>query len=218
MLSLRVCLLESSLGKEIGRGGNAIAYEIEGRGDVIAKRMPARKIKWERPIADALESVPGDVNVARVLGIERSGDDIIVIQARAPGRPLHDRAAGYDVWKEEIRRLASVPQGHYDKLVSDNVTLIKHGLMCDPSKPDNFFYDPSKGFTFIDMNLGDQLQSLLAPVVHTGSLYNRFKRRLVEDDMRDVSAIISKLGAAGDSCHGAREIFGLFENIRKSNR
>ena len=47
--------------------------------------------------------------------------------------------------------MANIPQEHYTKFVHDYMAILRNDVAVDPSKKGNFFYDPDKGFAFIDL-------------------------------------------------------------------
>ncbi len=55
-----------------------------------------------------------------------------------------------DYYISELERRSQASQEVYDKLVSDILGLLDHGLMIDP-KPLNFFYREDAGFNIIDV-------------------------------------------------------------------
>ena len=86
--------------------------------------------------------------------------DCYFIMDRAPGQELY-RNVTYSYGKtsaedinslfEYLEMMNNIPQEHYDKYVADYLAIRGNGIAVDPSKKGNFFYDPEKGFTFIDV-------------------------------------------------------------------
>ena len=48
--------------------------------------------------------------------------------------------------------MSKAPQRHFDKFVADTIKIIDAGVMVDFICEDNFFYDETVGFQFIDLN------------------------------------------------------------------
>lgn len=70
-----------------------------------------------------------------------------------------------------IQKLSNAPQSYFDKYVSDYLSIVKSGVMVDPSKKSNFFYDEKLGFSFIDLrnvmdNFNDKylIMEILSPI------------------------------------------------------
>lgn len=62
---------------------------------------------------------------------------------------------------EELEKRAEAPQAFYDKLVGDCLNLNTFGLAVDP-RPLNFFFDPSVGFTIIDVLKDNKIANKMA--------------------------------------------------------
>ena len=131
---------------------------------------------FDEIIEDLNDLSNNGVNVARILGyaITEYGkpfyngaryDSGFIVQDRAPGRELLDHhrvPVSFDPKRNtpENRQyvldycsmLRNAPQEHFDKFMSDLRKITDRKIMVDPSKLTNFFYDPAKGFTFIDLN------------------------------------------------------------------
>lgn len=97
-----------------------------------------------------------------------------IFQLRAKGEELYDDAImkKYYVWtqnnldnkylpgdidaKEYIicrtKFISEVPQKHFDKFISDIITLIDNDVLIDFMGKSNFFYEDSVGFQFIDID------------------------------------------------------------------
>ena len=112
------------------------------------------------------------VNVVPILGYmydEKSVSDSsssvytsgYIFQPKAPGSELWDSKklsmynptdTSIDYLITNIQTLANAPNSHYAKFVSDFKKIDESGIQIDPSKKENFFYDPEVGFSFIDLN------------------------------------------------------------------
>lgn len=96
-----------------------------------------------------------------------------IIMKRAKGAELYDDAVicRYQVWTQGqddvylksdinaaeyiVRRtheIARVPQAHFDRFVSDILTILKNDILIDFQGKSNFFYDEREGFQFIDLD------------------------------------------------------------------
>lgn len=194
------------LGRLVGSGGNNDVFEIEGNSRYIARVF---RSKWDgnlpmiTDLKQAIDTVPTAVNVARITSVGTLGDGrVIAVMERAPGLPVHNRYARYDQWHTQIASLSLVSPQHYSKLVEDRDTLFDHGLTIDPSKPDNIFYDPNLGFTYIDLSTtakGSEVPNwLVVPLLDTAAFYNRLRRKLTTEDLDHINKIISLLRQAGE--------------------
>lgn len=98
-----------------------------------------------------------------------------IIQLRAKGEELFDDAImkAYYVWARKnpdqvyfypnttdakayiltrTKEISEAPQSHFNKFVSDIMTLISHDILIDFMGKSNFFYDKACGFQFIDLD------------------------------------------------------------------
>lgn len=92
------------------------------------------------------------------------GDDsycsAMFVMDKAPGQELY-KGVSYSHLRTDpeatasllsyMDMLANAPQEHYTKFVHDYMAILRNDVAVDPSKKGNFFYDPDKGFTFIDL-------------------------------------------------------------------
>ncbi|MBE5738985.1 MAG: hypothetical protein E7354_04590 [Clostridiales bacterium] len=135
---------------------------------------------FDEIIEDLNDLSNNGVNVVRILGyaITEYGkpyynghryDSGFIVQEKAPGRELldpHKVPVSFDPARNnpENRQyvldyctmLREAPQEHFDKFMSDLRKITDRKIMVDPSKLTNFFYDPEKGFSFIDLNFRTQ--------------------------------------------------------------
>jgi hypothetical protein len=65
---------------------------------------------------------------------------------------LMDKAKGKDASILTQEEIDAIPQQHWDKFEADIRELSKKGIQTDLTKRSNFFYDPEKGFSFIDID------------------------------------------------------------------
>lgn len=74
------------------------------------------------------------------------------LQKRARGRDLYQQKMTQDEYMHQLQAVASMTPRQTEKFVSDWLKIEKAGLMIDPSKCENFFYD-NGNISFIDLNL-----------------------------------------------------------------
>ncbi len=85
-----------------------------------------------------------------------------------------ERAYGVEMDKIPLEEIVDIPQEQFDQFVKRVALIESNGLMIDPSKSSNFFYDPEKGFSFIDLAVrGDNPYSALDVKVLTTALVKR---------------------------------------------
>lgn len=93
-----------------------------------------------------------------------------IFQTRAKGEELYNDAAmsAFYVWTQSTRndipnggneyliartsRIATIPQAHFDKFISDIIALLDNDILIDFNGKSNFFYDDTAGFQFIDLD------------------------------------------------------------------
>ena len=93
------------------------------------------------------------VGVVPILAFQSDNGNGYIIQSRAKGSELYDRDkmddTDYVIGRVEL--LSNAPQEHYDKFVEDTIKIIDAGVLIDFIGKDNFFYDETMGFQFIDL-------------------------------------------------------------------
>lgn len=105
------------------------------------------------------------INIARTLDYRLiDGQKGYSLQERAIGTPLHNMVhwsvkkgqeefeIQKNAYSDRLSTLAEENQEIYDKFVHDWIAIQKSGITVDPSKPANFYYEPGKGITFIDLD------------------------------------------------------------------
>ena len=106
------------------------------------------------------------VNVVPILAFQSDDGNGYIIQSRAKGAELYDRHRMND--KEyvlgRVELLSHAPQEHFDKFIADIIEIIDAGVLIDCWGKDNFFYDETIGFQFIDMNAHDDYEYGLSDV------------------------------------------------------
>ena len=124
-------------------------------------------LKHLENIAETLLSLQAQgVNVVPILAFQSDNGNGYIIQSRAKGTELYDRdkvrALDKDYILERVELLSYVSQEHFDKFLSDTIKiLVDASIIVDFFGKDNFFYDETIGFQFIDLNS------------HTGNVYGR---------------------------------------------
>lgn len=94
------------------------------------------------------------VNVVPILAFQSENGDGCIIQQRAKGEELYDREKMNDKYYilRRVEFLSNAPQEHFDKFIADTIKIIDVGVLIDFMGKDNFFYDETIGFQFIDLN------------------------------------------------------------------
>jgi hypothetical protein len=162
------------------RGGNSKAFLIDGyavlkTGNIPlfdADKFPAGQVPYDIVIAKLQELKEQGVNVVPILGYSYDPERISRYGnteggghrfAYGKGYVIQPKADGIEMWDRNLMKekeyvmkrtqtFADAPQEHFDKFAADYRDITDAGIMIDPSKKSNFFYDKQKGFSFIDMN------------------------------------------------------------------
>ena len=94
------------------------------------------------------------VNVIPIVAFQSDDGNGYIIQQRAKGTELYDRDRLNDknYVLERVEFLSNAPQEHFDKFVTDAIKIMDAGVVIDSAGKDNFFYDATIGFQFIDLN------------------------------------------------------------------
>lgn len=207
------------LGALAGVGGNSKVYRIIGHPNLVMivsgstgfGGFSQDRLRLANVEIILYKKVPSSVNAPKVLEAGKISDYVGIVMERARGRPLHDRHAGLEVWRKDIRFLARTPKRHYHKLVEDYRILHSIGLELDPSKPDNIFYHREIGFSFIDLHKGRGFSSLSTPILFPFPFYSNLNSITVED-FNNIKLIVQKLREAGDSCDKGDEMIDDYLN------
>lgn len=191
------------LGDLIGKGGVSSCYNVKGHPDLVIvlrgrkKSSSSNYLKFANNIFLMHRRVPKGVNFDRIIAIGEKRGIVAKVEKKAQGSPLHDISnKDHLVWSNRLDELAKAKQKHYDKLIWDMKVLWQCGLMVDPSKADNIFYDKDFGFTIIDLNVGRWIGPLLVPFIWSPNLW-RFKNELSKKDAKNILMINDKLQRAG---------------------
>ena len=108
----------------------------------------------ERLAVTFLDLKAQGVNVVPILAFQSDDGNGYIIQLRAKGAELYDRdrVSDKEYIIERIDQLSNAPQVHLDKFVADAIKIMDAGAIVDFVGKDNFFYDETVGFQFIDLN------------------------------------------------------------------
>ncbi len=199
-------------GEVIGRGGNSVAFAVQDHPDLAliehggnsgySTGFSEKALAAQVGLIEKMRALPPEVNVARTLRAWGDNGKLFTLMERAKGAPVHVRNGSLEDWRGELEVLANAPVEHYRKLVEDARVLQERGFDVDPSKPDNFFYNPEEGFVFIDVGYnGVPLtvdQPLEVPIIYTSNLFNKFGNELDEQLKLQVKTILEKFEVARD--------------------
>lgn len=126
---------------------------------------------------------------------------------------IMERAEGKEMDKIPLEEIIHIPQYHFDDFVKKVSLIESHWLMIDPSKSSNFFYDPKKGFSLIDLAIReDNPYSVLNPKDLTVALTKRKNwSDPVEGDMikRVTDKILLALEKLPQKNEDSRKLAGL---------
>src|SRR3989339_419763 len=176
--------IEELRGDPIGAGGSSRAFEVKGHPDQVLLHLATGFFqKTPENIKQTLEEggevrrrmlmLPENVQVARIIEVFVEDGEYYELQERAAGKPLHERKEKTEEWLHRLQLLAQAPLEQYQKLIEDGRAISEVGLQMDPSKPDNIFYDPEKGFTYIDLVVPTKEAKTYSPVVQLIYGYSR---------------------------------------------
>jgi|GEM_PF-3014004 len=173
-----------------------------------------------------------------------------MLQERANGKPIHKTTSNREINMakteeeknqikmknvsgnlEELEVLNNVKQEQYDKFIKDWLNIKKCGLKVDPSKTDNFFYDKDQGFTFIDVDSGENINMLeteeskktfcneLMVVMINSSLY--YSMQMKDNDKKaveeKVAQFIPKISSSLEKNDISNKMFDEFMNDKYPN-
>lgn len=153
------------------KGGNKKCFLIGN--NALLKTNGINEEELKRVMDIEIELKKKGVNLVQTLEYQIYSEDIgtakeykrgYILQEKANGEPLHKTenilkmtsAQRSEVEAEYVNRLRELQneQGEfYDKFVSDWIEISKAGLMVDPSKTSNFYYEKGKQVNFIDLNI-----------------------------------------------------------------
>ena len=151
----------NQLGKNISAGGsNNLGVFDLGNGYVAKKTSHGFKddsiemLKYKDKIKSP--RISKTVQVKNMT--DKSGkESIYIVQQKSVGRPMSDMSV------DEIRKIPDIHKKNFEK---DLIELKNIGVTVDPSKMNNFIYNPNKGIQLIDLNVGDYL-SMPGKLEHT---------------------------------------------------
>jgi len=197
--------LSYQLGKCVAEGGSSHVYEILGSPHLLLKTIDSktRIVPVNVSVDAAIRTIKGqeklspDVNLARIVEAGVKNDCAAVVMLKAPGTLIYGNNMSYADWSARVTEFAQVDQRVYAKAVSDAKQIMQAGLAVDLF-PGNFFYDPEKGITFIDVNIGHSVPSLQVPFVLYPVLGVSKNNFVNEEDEENLDIITQKLIVAGD--------------------
>ncbi len=108
----------------------------------------------ERLAETLLDLQVNGVHVVPILAFQCCDGNGYIIQPRAKGAEMYDRArlSDKDYMLGRVELFTHAPQQHFDAFVTDIIKMTNAGVLIDFVGKDNFFYDESIGFQFIDLN------------------------------------------------------------------
>jgi hypothetical protein len=135
--------IETLLGENIQKGGGNAegVYDIPSTGLVVIVK-PETSYEHRGDLTYLTQQLNNNPRIPRTLKVFVKDGKTYQIMERVTGTQV-------DLLSIDI--LENIPQEHYNQFVQDLHTLNDIGLMIDPSKRSNFFYDPDRGFCFIDL-------------------------------------------------------------------
>jgi len=199
----RELLAQAKEARPAKRGVDRQAYLVGDYAVLAASRIKLRNVAtrdddlahFDALIATLMRLHGQGVAVVPILGYcydpESEKGAGYIIQPRAKGEELYDDAVMQPFYVRKSPYLSSdgadpkayllsrtsfisqAPQRHFDKFVSDVITLLDHDILIDFMGKSNFFYDKAAGFQFIDLDS------------HTDYKYGLAARRC---DSREVAA------------------------------
>lgn len=207
----------------VGRGGNAVVFDIPGTNYVLRKPHKVQDVLQDfNQVEDAL---PG-MNVGQAVATNSQGVSVL---RKQPGFPagITTRTESPDdllQYANAVRSAAMMPQSAYDGFAKDLSELTPRGFQFDPSKSNNVLIDPGSGrFNLVDINpnptgyqsgLTDMLVPLMGNTFHWK--YQKLKDSGAFDQeltqsFRDIFSkakqaaesrgLPTKLGSSGDYSH-----------------
>lgn len=205
-----------------GEGKQSKCFNVKGHNNLVMIRVanPGGMSWWLRDgtssairAFEAYSRLPESVNAPKILGFQIEADQVWKVMEKASGKELHlsSQTPTLAEYSFRLQQLAQAPQSHFDKLVSDLYEIDKAGLQFDPSKPDNIFYDPQKGFIIIDLDPKVEIDpifdtrpefmrlfkpdGIIAPILFSQKL--RYFESLPPETVSSIATIIGKLEHAG---------------------
>lgn len=196
-------------GEIIGKGGNSTAYEVTGQPDKVL--LAIGNVWGGETAADSLQkslervqqkiqkyaTLPEHTNAPKILQAWAEQGVLSQVMERAQGQPIHARNGSFEQWQHELEVLANAPDEHYQKFLTDLKALEETGFVVDPSKPDNFYYDPATGFHFIDLELRTETtppvgtsSRMIVPFIHTYNLFTKYSDQLSPEVKHAIQKII----------------------------
>ncbi len=193
------------LGDCIAEGSSSHVYNLLGHPEFVLKTLDSKtgniplqvNISAAKEIMKRQEVLPDEVSLAKIVEVGIKNGFAAVIVERAAGSPIYENNSYYGQWSARVKEFAEAPQEMYDKAVSDAKLILATQLMIDLS-PQNLFYDPKFGITFIDVNKGYQVPSLRIPFTLYPVLRSQEAHLSTSEDSTNLEAITRKLVLARD--------------------
>jgi len=145
--------------KELGRGGNAMVFEIPNYPNLVLRLKKSVVNKPEEFKVTEIIPVdfPVDFNCGQVVAKSQHessiGDEPIKILYKQVGFPAGGRGLSKESYLSIIKQIANLPQTSFDNLAKETNQLVEKGIIIDPSKPNNFLIDTNnKRINIVDVN------------------------------------------------------------------
>ena len=169
--------------KELGRGGNAMVFEIPNYPNLVLRLKKAVVNKPEDFKVTEIIPVnfPVDFNCGQAVAKSQHeskygiGDEPIKILYKQVGFPAGGRGLPKEHYLSIIKEIANLPQSAFDKLVEETDQLVKNGIVIDPSKPNNFLIDTkNKKINIVDVNYSPRandttIEYFISPLIDSAS-------------------------------------------------
>ncbi len=146
-------LTEAATAKPIGRGGNAVVYDIADTDFVL--RVPNAVKTIDDSFTAVKDIVPG-LSVGQAVFTNKDGVSVLRKQKGVPAGlalPSKDTKADVLEYAEKVKLAASMPQSAFDDFAETLRKLNESDQMFDPSKSNNVLIDKDGGrFNVVDVN------------------------------------------------------------------
>ncbi len=147
--------------KELGRGGNAMVFEIPNYPNLVLRLKKSVVNKPEDFKVTEIIPVdfPVDFNCGQAVAKSQHeskssiGDEPIKILYKQIGTPAGGRELSKESYLSIIKKIANLPQTSFDNLAKETNQLVEKGIIIDPSKPNNFLIDTNnKKINIVDVS------------------------------------------------------------------
>lgn|GEM_PF-2217547 len=180
----------------VGQGGLSYVYKDKERNVVVKLPRVYEEVEWEQDGEEHFADVPPSVNTINTAlieplkkgkGVDGLEQIVTVIDhegVAGKGAVVCEFAPGKTWNKLSPDEQLDIPDTHYDRLMDTLEEMGNRGLLID-NDPENFIYDPEKGFTIIDYQLQETRYS--EGEVRDGAA----QARLIQDHTRYPGALAS---------------------------